>query len=186
MAGGEVNHYYQDVPGWFDFEDVYRQAVADAPDGATLVEIGCYRGKSMSFLLVEAVNSGKRLKIFGVDHFRGGEEQWMKDQARDEPIRDECRWNCARAGYAGFRLVELPSVEAAREFDDGSVFFCFIDGSHDPRSVREDLAAWTPKIAPGGRLAGHDWGCSGVTDAVREAFGDRVVPRPPASWEVRF
>ena len=82
----------------------------------------------------------------------------MKDQARDEPIRDECRWNCARAGYAGFRLVELPSVEAAKEFDDGSVWFVFIDGSHEYAAVRADAEAWLPHVRPGGLVAFHDYG----------------------------
>lgn len=181
-----MDHYYREIPGWFDFEDVYRQAVRDAPDGATLVEVGCYRGKSLSFLLVEAVNSGKSLRVFGVDHFRGGEEQWMKEEASAEPIRDECLANCLRVGHPRFELLEEPSTDAARRFADGSVWFVFVDGSHDYQSVRADLDAWTPKVVQGGRIAGHDWGCSGVTDAARESFGHRVVPCPPSSWEVQL
>lgn len=182
-----MRHYYQDVAGWFDWEDVYRQAVAEAPPDAVLVEVGCWEGKSMSFLLVEMVNSGKRCKVYGVDHFKGGEEQWMKDRAANYPIRDNCLRNCRRAGYDGFQMIEEPSVEAAKRFKDGSVWFCFIDASHDPASVRADLKAWVPKMRKGGWIAGHDWGCHGVVDAVDEAFGrERIVERPPSSWEVQL
>lgn len=181
-----MNHYHDEVPGWFDFEDVYRQAAVEAPDGAVLVEVGCYRGKSMSFLLVELVNANKMCQVFGVDHFRGGEEEWMREEARREPIRAECERNCARACYPRFNMIAEPSVDAARRFADGSVWFVFIDASHDLASVRADLAAWAPKVARGGWMAGHDWGCSGVTGAVEEMFGGRVTPRPPSSWEVKF
>lgn len=172
-----------EIQGWFDFEDVYRAAVADAPDGATLVEVGCWRGKSLSFLLAEAAASGKRLDVVGVDHFRGGEEEWMREEARRCPIEEECRRNCGAAGYP-FRLLVEPSVEAARRFADGSVWFVFVDASHDPASVRADLRAWLPKVARGGRLAGHDWDY--VSDSVRAVLGDRAEPRPPSSWEARL
>lgn len=182
-----MKHYYQGVAGWFDWEDVYEEAVRTAPRGATLVEVGCWEGKSLSFLCVEAVNANRDLRVVGVDHFRGNlNEGWMNDQARDYPIEQKCRDNCRRAGLPGFRLIAKPSVEAAREFADGSVHFVFIDGSHDGPSVKADLEAWRPKVAPGGWMAGHDWAYMGVNWAVREAFGDRVVPRPPSSWSVRL
>ena len=181
-----MNHYYQDIPGWFDFEDVYRDVARDAPNGATLVEIGCYEGRSLSFLLVEALNSSKKLLVIGVDHFQGGEEQWMRDDATSRSIKDICLKNCLRAGTPDFLLLAEPSVDAAKRFPDGSVWFVFIDGSHDPDSVRTDLDAWVPKIAPGGRIAGHDWGCHGVTDTVTARFGNRVIVRSPSSWEVQL
>ena len=110
----------------------------------------------------------------------------MKDDAKTRPIKELCLRNCLRASYSGFALFPQPSVEAAEFFGDWSLALVFIDGSHDYVSVKADLAAWTRKVRPGGLIAGHDWGCSGVTDAVREAFGDKVVERLPASWEVRL
>lgn len=43
---------------------------------------------------------------------------------------------------------------------DGSVSFCLIDGAHDYKSVKDDIAAWLPKMKPGGWLCGDDiaWG----------------------------
>lgn len=184
-----MKHYYESVPGWFNWEDVYAWAAAEVPDGGTIVEVGCWHGKSMSFLLVELVNVGKRCRVYGVDHFKGSADagQWMLDEAAARPLKDICLSHCRKAGYAGFTLLDEPSVEAARRFKDGEVWLVYVDGAHDFASVRADLAAWAPKVMKGGWIAGHDWGAHGVVDAVDEMFGRAaVIERPPASWEVQL
>ena len=45
-----------------------------------------------------------------------------------------------------------------RRFLLRSVHGIFIDGDHSYEAVRADLAAWEPKLVPGGILAGHDFG----------------------------
>ena len=54
----------------------------------------------------------------------------------------------------------------ARGLADASVFAVFIDGEHDEPSVTPDIAAWWPKVAPGGYLSGHDWNHREVRAAV--------------------
>jgi Methyltransferase domain len=93
------------------------------------------------------------------------------------------------------------SVEAAERIADGTLDFVYIDARHDYESVMEDLAAWFPKVRPGGLIAGHDYmdgrfyqGVFGVKRAVDEFFGARGVTvystrgQPPAelfpSWIV--
>lgn len=49
------------------------------------------------------------------------------------------------------------SVDAAEEFEDGSVDFVYIDGNHSLKYVIEDLCAWVPKVRPGGIVCGHDY-----------------------------
>jgi hypothetical protein len=51
-----------------------------------------------------------------------------------------------------------------------TVDFVYIDGSHSYESVRNDIAAWWPLVAPGGILAGDDYGrqLPGVVQAVDE------------------
>jgi hypothetical protein len=53
-----VKHFFDEVDGWFNFSKPYRAAVKAAKDGAIFVELGCWKGKSASFLGVEIVNSG--------------------------------------------------------------------------------------------------------------------------------
>lgn len=152
------------IPGWFDFQDLYRRVIAEAQNGDTLVEVGVWKGASMAFLLSEAKRLGKDLKIVGVDHFQG-------DSVLPPTSRDECERNLERAKYPYF-VAEKPSVEAAAEVPDGSLAFVFIDAAHDYESVTADIAAWLPKVRPGGLLAGHDFDEMGVMQAVRNSLGN--------------
>jgi cephalosporin hydroxylase len=168
-----VEHFYESVnPGWFDYQDIFKRAIAEAKDGDILVEVGCWHGKSSAFLEVEALNSGKRLEIYHVDIWEQApglndgkvevpcdKEQWIKNM---KPLL---------ARGIGLHPIQLPSLSAAKQFDDGSVAFCFIDADHSFESVKADIAAWLPKMKPGGLLAGHDYipdQFPGVVQAVME------------------
>lgn len=174
-------HFHNDIDGWMDIdvEALYREVVASLPNGGTLVEVGCWKGKSLCYLLVEAKNSGKYFNIYGVDHFQGsvGEDKLIKE-AQNQDIRDQCIQNCSRAypllSYQHIELICLPSIFAADGFWDATVDFVFLDASHDYDSVKADIQAWLPKIKPGGLLAGHDAGSPGVACAVAGLLPDAV------------
>lgn len=71
------------------------------------------------------------------------------------------------------------SVESAKRFDDETFDLVFIDADHTEAAVRRDLAAWVPKVKPGGLISGHDYGSRrypGVTVAVNDFF--RGSPHP--------
>ena len=78
----------------------------------------------------------------------------------------------ARAVLAPFggrsRILATTSEAAAAQVADGDLDFAYIDARHDYASVCTDLAAWFPKIRPGGILAGHDYPEPGVRAAVDE------------------
>ncbi len=48
-------------------------------------------------------------------------------------------------------------MKAAERFRDGVLDAVYIDGDHDEKNVRADVAAWRPKLKPGGLLMGHDY-----------------------------
>lgn len=61
------------------------------------------------------------------------------------------------------RLASFPatlrrkfSVDAAKDFEDGSLDFVYLDGNHEFSALAADLFAWTPKIKSGGIISGHD------------------------------
>lgn len=54
------------------------------------------------------------------------------------------------------RMIQQPSVEAAKCFDDGFFDFIYIDANHTYEKVAEDLHAWWPKLGKG-VFAGHDY-----------------------------
>ena len=98
----------------------------------------------------------------GVDPYAepGGDEAYGRARA----VFD--RWS----GSA--RLLRTPSAAAAAGFAEGSLDLVFLDGDHSYAAVREDIAAWTPKLRAGGRLLGHDYAFHfpGLVRAVRESL----------------
>lgn len=169
-----AEHYYKDVPGYFDFEQVYREAAAWIPDGGTFVEVGCWQGMSLSFLLVELFNSGKKVKVVGVDHFRGTVGELIGEEAKLKSVGAHCMHNLRRASYP-YALIKADSTYGCDFLPDGSCDYVFIDGSHDYESVVADLKAWRPKVRRGGILAGHDYNQRPVSKAVHDVLPEAQV-----------
>jgi predicted O-methyltransferase YrrM len=158
-----VEHFYESIEGWFDFEELYREAVRRMPPVATMVEVGVYRGRSVFFLAVEAENAKKGIEVYAVDRY-----QWPENSLRDiDALRK-------RYGLSDrLRLFVGDSVTASRAFKDDSVDFVFLDAGHDYADVKADIAAWWPKLKSGGIMAGHDYdekNFPGVVQAVNERF----------------
>lgn len=185
-----MQHIYQDIKGWFDFDNVYRDMIARIPSQqpAHFVEIGSFLGRSAAFMAVEIVNSGKQIRFDAVD-------PWINEHYLDPNDAGQLAYGKGgkqlAAGESVYRIflrntfpllpyftpIKLPSVEASVLYQDASLDFVFIDGDHRYESVKADIAAWQRKIKPGGILAGHDYGHknhSGVKQAVDEIYGTDV------------
>lgn len=178
----------ENIPGWFDFQDFYREAVDTVPPGSTLVEVGVFLGKSLSFLAAAARGVDRGLTVVGVDTFRGSPEILeSRSNLAELPLYSlarECLCHLELAGVlADVTLVVADSVRAARLFRDQSLHLVFLDAAHDEASVRADIAAWLPKVAPGGWLAGHDFNWASVRAAVTETLP--VVLAKGNTWAVR-
>jgi GR25 family glycosyltransferase involved in LPS biosynthesis len=119
-----------------------------------------------------------------VDTFAGDPDVGERD------LWPEFSANLARAGVLG-RIVahRCTSLAAAAQFDDGSLDFVFLDARHTFEDVRQDLAAWWPKLRPGGLFAGHDYahwpGVRAAVDAFRAEHGLAQVFRTSrTSWMI--
>jgi len=194
-----MEHFYKNIHGWSDGIDIlYQRMVAAVPaptmmfDGkgfspATprqyhFVEIGSWKGKSAAFMAVEIINSGKNIKFDCVDTWEGSDEQEHQEDGYvvSNSLYEHFLNNMKPAeGY--YNPVRMTSLAAAELYEDGSLDFVFIDASHDYENVKADIAAWKPKIRPGGYIAGHDFNPAvpeaGLCRAVYEAFPD-VTPLP--------
>ena len=191
-----MEHFYQNIPGHFNYENVYRDMIAFVPNGAEekFVEIGAWKGKSICYAGVEIINSGKKIKIDSIDTWEGspGESVLMDDESivnktlyfdflkNIEPVRDVVF------------PIKLPSVEAAKLYQDESLFFVFVDGSHLYEAVKEDIIAWLPKVKSGCFIGGHDIDqteeFNGVRKAVDEVLGPgnvKIYNKGWASWLYR-
>ena len=65
-----------------------------------------------------------------------------------------------------FEKLRERSVQAAKMFDDGSLDFVYLDGNHAPEAIREDMAAWLPKVKKGGIFCGDDFQAPAVCRTV--------------------
>jgi predicted O-methyltransferase YrrM len=178
---------YNDIPGWMDFEALYDAQVAEAKDGDTFVEIGCWLGRSTVYLADAIKRSGKKITLYAIDNFSG--VTLPPGSAMNQPVNGanllgEFLANLVACDVRRFvKVLVSDSAAAAEKFADGSVDFVFIDGDHSYEAVARDITAWRGKIKPGGAIAGHDRVREGVDRAVREAFG-RYMTSGPLAWVV--
>lgn len=169
----QIEHISDTLDGWFNFKNLYRDIAEWIPDGGTWVEVGVYSGKSFSFGIVECLNRGKSVDMVAVDIFP---DEWIYSRSDGPTVRE--KFDTGMAPLNGhYRVMAKSSVEAAQEFEDGSIDFVFIDAAHDYDNVTADLTAWVHKVRPGGIIAGHDYDEEykyHVVKAVDDFFGDKV------------
>jgi len=149
-----LDHYYQNIHGWFTFPNLYGSAVKGF-DNAVFVEVGSWLGKSSVFMGVEIINSGKRIRMDCVDIWQMTPDYQQYDLGGKD-LYDLFLQNILPVKSV-VRPVKKTSVAAAATYQQESVDFIFIDGSHHFQDVRDDLRAWWPKLKPGGFFAGHDY-----------------------------
>lgn len=117
----------------------------------TVAEIGVWEG---AFARTICAETGAFL--YAIDPWapQDGYIERKNDKARlDKAL---ARTQAALAGYP-HQIVRATSVDAARKFADRSLDVAYIDGNHLRDHVLADIAAWAPKVKPGGVLAGHDF-----------------------------
>lgn len=68
---------------------------------------------------------------------------------------------------ARVKIMHQFSVDAAKEIDDGSLDFVFIDARHQSPWVDQDIEAWRSKVKPGGWIGGHDYNHGNYPDVIK-------------------
>lgn len=167
-----MDHFYLNIPGWFDYHGIYRAAINATPDGGHVVEVGCFKGCSSSYLAVEIANSGKTIQFDCVDHFQGSPEHQAGGVVEDGDVvagrLQEVFVENMRPVENFYNIKAMNSVDAAATYADASLDFVFIDAAHEYEDVIADLQAWLPKVKSGGIFAGHDIHHPPVQQAVSE------------------
>jgi hypothetical protein len=171
----KIDHYYHLVEGWFNMEKQYLELLDATPEGGTFVELGCYKGKSTSFIGVEIHKRKRDIEFIAVDSFQGAtnstDENEFKAYESISDFEETYRYNVYPIGNKITTIKSL-SHEAADFFDDESVDVLFVDAGHSREAVMKDIEAWLPKMKPNGIMAGHDYTAwEGVNQAVTEVFG---------------
>lgn len=166
--------YWENIHGWFTYQELYNEMVGHY-NNATFVEVGTWMGKSIVYLAEKIKESGKNIKLYGVDKFIVTECTAKSGEKVNTDFYTEYLKNIQPvADY--ITTIKNDSVEAAKEFEDNSLDFVFIDADHSYEGCLRDIAAWFPKVKSEGVIAGHDYnnGFEGVNRAVKEFFKGRA------------
>ena len=59
--------------------------------------------------------------------------------------------------YPNYTFVKKFSMDAVKDFEDGSLDFVYIDGAHDYKNAAMDICEWSKKVRIGGIVYGHDY-----------------------------
>ena len=170
-----MEHYYNNIQHWFDYEDVFLDAIKNANDDDHFVEIGVWKGGSTAFMGVEIVNSSKKIKYDAIDCFSATVDLGQESADIYEETKDNLK---ILTDLGVVNLIKSYSLDAVSNYEDNSLSLVFIDGSHTYEDVKADLLAWLPKVKSGGMLAGHDYGSTyhvGIYPAVGEVLGNDNV-----------
>lgn len=188
-----VNDFYKNIPGWFNYADVYDRVVAKATDGAHFVEVGSYFGRSACYMAQKIKDSGKKIKFDCVDIFQAFDRGKLRDTRKLRTQRalivahgsvlDAFKVFMSQAEVSELvNPIQLDSLSASQLYEDHSLDFVWIDADHSYAAVMADLQAWSKKMKPGGTLAGHDYNRKDVARAVTEFFGKKHKPISRSSW----
>jgi hypothetical protein len=135
------------------------------------LEIGVCRGENIARFLEDCPNIAH---IDAVDPFtayndpNGGMDQAMMDTFHALAVKN------FSACPDRVTLHKMRSVDFARTVPEHFYDYIFIDGDHSYEAVRDDIAAWYPKLKSGGLFCGHDVLVKDVQRAIvefRDAHG---------------
>ncbi len=164
------------IQGMFTFDKLYDEQVARAQDGATFVEIGCWKGRSTAYLAEAIRRSGKQINLYAIDTWKGS---WNRPSLLAQvkkaggDLFPVWRENMRKCGVLGLITpIREPSLQAVAHFQDGSLDFVFLDGDHSFDNVVAEIREWSKKLKPGGVLAGDDFDQPEVAAAVKQELGD--------------
>lgn len=143
------------IPGWIETNEallLYNLA-RNLPQGAAVVEIGSYQGKSTVWL-GKALQRVENSRLYSIDHHCGSAEKGESALTVDT-------WRAFNANIQNFGLSKLvvplrkKSIEAALAFNF-KIDLLFLDGDHRPAAVAEDWRLWSKKLNDGAWVVLHD------------------------------
>ena len=136
-----------------------------------IVEIGSFKGRS-----TRALADNTKGLVIAIDDFQGPREIELTDR---ENILN--RFNDNLSDRTNVVVINCNHRDIPQP--DFRPDMVFIDGAHEYEAVLADIDFWTPFIAPGGLICGHDYGwASGVDRAVNERFPKAEIAQRTSIW----
>ena len=180
-----MDHFYEDICGFSqnDLFALYKKIVEKFPSGSHFVEVGSFLGKSASFMAVEIINSGKRIKFDCVDHWLGSPEHKDNDEINIDDLYEDFLKNIEPVKGV-INPMKMSSIDASKIYKPNSLDFIFIDASHEEQDVKADLTYWMLRLKEDGVIAGDDVDNEGVANAVKWFFDITKLDIAGRQWLV--
>ena len=166
---------FNEIPGWFAYEELYNEIVESAPYDATFVEVGAWFGKSTNHLATKIRESKKNINFTTIDTWKGTDDEELHQNIVNTFNGDifyEFIDNTVHSNnYGTFEMIKDTSKNASNQFTNESIDFIMIDAGHSYEALMDDIKVWYNKVKPGGYISGDDYGVfHGVTQAADEYF----------------
>lgn len=138
------------LPGWMSTSELIWLHM-NAMQSSSVVEIGCWKGRSTYALL-----TGCQGTVYAVDHFKGSPSEIDTNHAEAKTGDIFADFMANVGWFPNLNVMKMSSMMAARQFDDlrATADMVFIDGEHTYDAVLQDVNTWmqyTTRI-----LCGHD------------------------------
>jgi hypothetical protein len=166
---------WQDVPGWFDWMDLYDEVALTTPPYSTIVEVGVAFGRSLLYLAQKIKETGRPgIRIVAVDKWEPYDEAaFIWDRSKIGHPSEVAAFEYAQAHgglfpaflhnirESGLSDIIYPmrcdSVQAAESFIALKIkpHFVFIDAEHTAEAVQRDIDYWWDTGPEW--MAGHDY-----------------------------
>lgn len=129
-----------------------------AKPNCRMAEIGSWLGNGSTQVFLEELRAHPGSSLLCVDTWKGSPNVARhQDVVANYDVFGTFLMNAEKVrGSTELKTIAASSTEAAAQVEDASLDLIFIDADHSYKCVREDIAAWRPKVRPGGLLCGHD------------------------------
>lgn len=179
------------VPGWSKMEHYlfFRELLRSKarPEPLRILVCGVYHGLDMRYMAGIAEKLGQNVELVGVDLFEDKESPDWPEETKGKgltweqschkappPNEEAARKNCLSATIVRGNSIEWMQNNMHREFD-----IIYLDSDHSEQTVRAEIEAAHPLLAPCGLLAGDDYQPAfptwGVDKAVQALLPNHIV-----------
>lgn len=159
--------------GWFDDNSIgsYRNLVNQVPIGGCMVELGCWKGRSICS--VSDIIKERNITVYLVDSFTGYDKGAGQYGDISTDIMEELAKNLIKFGLDKHCHIFPDTTERVFGALKGIItpHLVFIDADHTYEAVMRDIECWASIIPDGGVIAGHDFFSEGVNKALLDTFG---------------
>ncbi|MBL7849470.1 MAG: class I SAM-dependent methyltransferase [Cyclobacteriaceae bacterium] len=124
-------------------------AARNAPEGAVIVEIGSFLGRSTVSFALGCKGTSKH--VYAIDLFEGDGDMYGQGD-----FQQQFRGNVRRCGVESYVTdIRSHSLTVAQSWTR-PIDILFIDGSHEYEDVKADFHAFYPHVKRNGIIAFHD------------------------------